>query len=143
MPDYRRYRIAGGCDFFTVNLLEQRSTDQRVHSIEILRDVVRQVRRTRPFDIDGWVVLPDHMHCIWTLQPGDDDFATHWRLIKTRFPRRVERITAVRQRRGERGIGQRRYWEHAIRNEIGMLGFASSAQPTRARSSMKLPSREI
>ena len=51
MPDYRRYRIAGGYDFFTVNLLERRSNDRRVHSIEILRDVVR---RTRPFDIDGW-----------------------------------------------------------------------------------------
>ncbi len=73
-----------------------------------------------PFTIDAWVVLPDHMHCIWTLPPGTDDFSMRWRLIKLLFSKslpRTERLSATRQRRGERGIWQRRYWEHTIVSE--------------------------
>jgi putative transposase len=73
-----------------------------------------------PFDIAAIVVLPDHLHAIWTLPPDDADFSTRWRLIKTRFakslPRR-ERRSAVRKARGERGIWQRRFWEHLIRDD--------------------------
>jgi putative transposase len=85
-----------------------------------LRDELRKIRRDRPFTIDAMVVLPDHLHCIWQLPPGDDDYPKRWRLIKARFSRRIERgerVSASRQRKGERGIWQRRYWEHAIRDE--------------------------
>ena len=78
--------------------------------------VVRDVRRRRPFRIDGWVVLPDHLHCIWTLPAGDVDFTTRWRLIKAGFAKHLPK-TEHRSRRGERGIWQRRFWEHAIRDE--------------------------
>jgi putative transposase len=120
MPDYRRYRVPGGTYFFTVNLLERR-LDTLVRYIQALRDAVRVTRRERPFHIDAWVVLPDHMHCVWTLPPGDDDFSNRWKAIKIRFAQslpRTERRSNTRVSRGERGIWQRRFWEHVIRNDI-------------------------
>ncbi|NCA83856.1 MAG: transposase [Opitutae bacterium] len=119
MPDYRRHRVPGGCYFFTVTLLERRRT-LLVDHIDGLRDAVRRVRRRYPFAIDAWVVLPDHLHCVWSLPPGDAGYPTRWRLIKLLFVKalpKTERLSAVRQRRGERGIWQRRYWEHTIRDE--------------------------
>jgi putative transposase len=119
MPDYRRFRVQGGCYFFTVNLAQRHRDGLLIQHIEELRNAVSRVKQKRSFHIDGWVVLPDHMHCLWTLPPGDDDFATRWRLIKTFFSRgllAVEPKSGVGIRQGERGIWQRRYWEHAIRN---------------------------
>ncbi len=119
MSNYRRNFVAGGCYFFTVNLLERQRTLLTEH-IDLLRDSVRRVRRLHPFHIDAWVVLPDHMHCIWTLPPDTDDFPMRWRLIKLLFSKglpRTERLSATRQRRAERGIWQRRYWEHTIVTE--------------------------
>jgi putative transposase len=120
MPDYRRHRVAGGCYFFTVNLLERRNNTLLAQQISLLRHAVKRVRKERPFAIDAWVVLPDHLHAVWTLPVGDDDFSTWWRLIKTFFARGLpstERLSRVRREAGERGIWQRRFWEHAIRND--------------------------
>jgi putative transposase len=120
MPDYRRYRVPGGTYFFTVNLLERYPNDLLVRHIDLLRTVVREVRTKRPFHIDAWVVLPDHLHGVWTLPPGDDDYTNRWRLIKQGFSKALpptERRSKVRLARGERGIWQRRFWEHAIRDE--------------------------
>jgi putative transposase len=119
MPDYRRNRVPGGTYFFTVNLSD-RSSDLLVARIEALRHAVRQVRARTPFHIDAWVVLPDHMHCLWTLPEGDADFPGRWRAIKTAFSKSLpadEARSAVVIRRGERGIWQRRYWEHTIRDD--------------------------
>lgn len=119
MPDYRRYRIPGGCYFFTANLLERKRT-LLVDEIELLREAVRAVKRKRPFGIDAWVVLPEHLHCIWTLPEGDDDFSGRWRDIKTRFSKALpvtEYRNPVRKKRNERGIWQRRFWEHALRDD--------------------------
>jgi putative transposase len=66
------------------------------------------------------VVLPDHLHCVWTLPPGDADFSNRWKAIKIRFVQAIpdtERRSAVRAACGERAIWQRRFWEHAIRDE--------------------------
>jgi putative transposase len=120
MPDYRRHRVPGGTYFFIVNLLERRPNDLRVRHIDNLRGVLRSVRKRWPFHMDAWVVLPDHLHCVWTLPPGDDDFANRRRLIKQGFSKGLpttERRSAVRVARGERGIRQRRFWEHAIRDD--------------------------
>jgi len=120
MPDYRRHRVAGGTYFFTVNLLERYPNDLLVRHIDLLRAVVRAVRKKRPFQIDAWVVLPDHLHCVWTLPDGDDDFTVRWRLIKQDFSKELpatEHRSVVRIARGERGIWQRRFWEHTIRDE--------------------------
>ena len=85
-----------------------------------LRAAVAATRQRYPFTIDAFVVLPDHLHAVWTLPPGDCDFSTRWRLIKSRFAKALpkqERLSAVRAARGERGIWQRRFWEHLIRDE--------------------------
>lgn len=103
-----------------MNLLERRGNDLLVRHIDVLRTAVRRVHRLHPFIINAWVVLPEHMHCVWTLPPGDADYPLRWRLIKTFFSRALpldEYRSAVRLHRGERGIWQRRYWEHLIRNE--------------------------
>jgi len=120
MPDYRRTWYPGGTYFFTVNTLRRRGCTLVTQHIDSLRASVRDARRAHPFVIHGWVVLPDHLHCVIELSPGDAEFATRWRLIKGGFCRRLpatERRSAVRVARGERGIWQRRYWEHLIRDE--------------------------
>jgi putative transposase len=119
VPEYRRNRVPGGTFFFTVNLLDRRS-DLLVTQIDALRDAVRRVRAGAPFQIDAWVVLPDHMHCLWTLPENDTDFPGRWRAIKKRFSKAVgigEPRSPVMICRGERGIWQRRYWEHTIRDD--------------------------
>jgi putative transposase len=120
MTDYRRAWCPGGTYFFTVNLLRRNGNDLLVREIARLRAVVADVRRRHPFRIHAWVVLPDHLHCVIELPPGDADFAVRWRLIKMEFSKclpNTERRSATRQRRGERGIWQRRYWEHLIRDD--------------------------
>jgi len=119
MANYRRDRIPGGTWFFTVTLANRKS-DLLTREIGCLREAVRRVRHDWPFHIDAWVVLPDHIHAVWTLPEGDRDFSTRWRLIKSCFSRgmpRMERVSASRLRKGERGIWQRRFWEHRIRDE--------------------------
>ena len=119
MTTYRRNFIPGGSFFFTVNLADRRShllTDR----IDLLRAAFRYARTRHPFTIEAIVVLPDHLHAIWTLPPGDADFANRWRLIKTGFSRGIEaneRRSRSRTTKGERGLWQRRYWEHTLRDE--------------------------
>ena len=120
MPNYQRVYQPGGTYFFTVNLLERAGNDLLTRQIDHLRDAVRIVRDAHPFKIDSWAVLPDHMHCVIQLPEDDSDFTLRWRLIKSRFSKSLpltERCSAVRMRRGERGIWQRRFWEHLIRDE--------------------------
>ena len=118
--DYRRAWCQGGTYFFTVNLLERNGNDLLVKHIEPLKQNIRRIKQTHPFKIHGWVVLPDHMHCVIELPENDTDFPLRWRLIKVGFSKalpKTERISSVRRSRGERGIWQRRYWEHLIRDE--------------------------
>jgi putative transposase len=105
--------------FFTVNLADRRS-DLLTREIDALRDAVPAVRTRKPFHIDGWVVLPEHMHCVWTLPDGDTDFSVRWQGIKTVFSKSMmlgEQRSASRAGKGERGIWQRRFWEHTIRDD--------------------------
>ncbi len=116
---YRRAKVPGGTYFFTVNLAERKRT-LLVDHIDDLRNAVRKVLTDHPFRIDGWVVLPDHLHAVWTLPEGDADFSTRWALIKAGFSRCIpaaERRSKSRISKGERGIWQRRFWEHLIRDE--------------------------
>lgn len=94
--------------------------DTLVRHIDVLRDAVRATKRERLFHIDAWAVLPDHMHCVWTLPPGDTDFSNRWKAIKIRFVQKLpatERRSKVRAAKSERGVWQRRFWEHAIRDD--------------------------
>jgi putative transposase len=92
MPNYRRAFIPGGTWFFTVNLLERHRNDLLVREIELLREAVRRVRARYPFQINARVVLPDHLHCVWTLPPDDADYSARWRLIKSGFSRALPRF---------------------------------------------------
>ncbi len=119
MTRYRRNFVAGGSFFFTVNLADRRSRLLTGH-IELLRAAFRDTRRRRPFTIDAVVVLPEHLHAIWTLPADDADFATRWQLIKASFSRGLsakEAVSPSRSRKRERGIWQRRYWEHTLRDD--------------------------
>ncbi len=84
MPNYLRYRVEGGWYFFTVNWLERKGC-VLVDHVDLLRESIRVCKQKQPFDINAWVVLPEHMHCIWTLPDGDDDFSNRWKAIKTHF----------------------------------------------------------
>ncbi|WP_419866215.1 REP-associated tyrosine transposase, partial [Methylomonas koyamae] len=74
MTEYRRHRLKGGCYFFTVNLAERHRT-LLTDRIELLRESFRNVKDQHPFNIDAIVVLPEHLHTIWTLPEDDDDFS--------------------------------------------------------------------
>jgi putative transposase len=116
---YRRADVTGGTYFFTVNLAERKRA-LLVDHIDILRTMMHKVKAMHPFPIDAMVVLPDHLHALWTLPVGDDDYPIRWMLIKAGFSRQLpktERRSHSRQSKGERGIWQRRYWEHLIRND--------------------------
>jgi putative transposase len=98
--------------FFTVNLLERRNT-LLVDGVDALRVAIQKARARYPFVIDAVVVLPDHIHAVWTLPPGDADFSVRWRLIKSHFVRALpkhEPLSDVRRAGNERGIWQRRFW---------------------------------
>jgi putative transposase len=124
MPNYIRTRT-GATFFFTVVSYERRPIlcDEAIrHSLRIAID---NVRLNRPFSIDGWVLMPDHLHCIWTLPEGDIDFSTRWLLIKrsvSRFSKPVALDPELRshsaRRHRESTIWQRRFWEHQIRDEL-------------------------
>ncbi len=118
MTNYRRARQAGATYFFTVALANRRS-DLLTQNIMLLRNAYEATRAERPFHCDAMVVLPDHLHAIWTLPDGDADFSTRWRLIKTRFTRAMGVSwprSASKIAKEERGVWQRRYWEHQIRD---------------------------
>jgi putative transposase len=112
MTNYRRNFVAGGSYFFTVNLAERNGRLLTEH-VNLLRAAFRYTRARHSFAIEAIVVLPDHLHTIWTLPEDDANFATRWRLIKATFSRALptsERISPSRLQKGERGIWQRRYW---------------------------------
>jgi len=119
MPNYRRWRVDGGCYFFTVNLLNRRQS-LLVDHIDLLRVSFRKVRAARPFVIDAIVVLPEHLHCVMTLPVGDANYSVRWSEIKKTFSLglpAIESRSASRAAKGERGVWQRRFWEHVIRDE--------------------------
>ncbi len=122
MSNYRRVWVPGGTYFFTVNLLERRRR-LLTERIGALGEAFRTAQTARPFSMPAWVVLPDHLHCIWVLPEGDADIATRWRHVKTTFSRMMppgESRSARRVAKAERGIWQRRYWEHLIRDETDL-----------------------
>ena len=126
MTNYRRSNLPGASYFFTVNLAD-RSSRLLTEHVALLRNAFEYTRNRHPFTIDAIVILPDHLHAIWTLPAGDSNFALRWRLIKTVFSRslpRGEHRSASREEKGERGIWQRRYWEHLIRDEEDFARYA-------------------
>ena len=116
---YHRARTPGGSCFFTVVTFRRQPLLAHPESRRILREIVRETRGKYPFVIDAWVLLPEHMHCIWTLPPGDADYSTRWGIIKSGFSnqarelfRRPEWISPSKSKHRESTIWQRRFWEH-------------------------------
>jgi putative transposase len=125
MSHYRRLYVPGGLYFFTLVTYRRRPflTDDLARFC--LRAALNSARKTRPFEIVAIVLLPDHLHTIWKLPEGDADFSLRWKGVKERFTSEFlsgggaeAPVSASRLRRGERGIWQRRFWEHAIRDEL-------------------------
>ena len=114
MSHYRRVIVPGGVYFFTAVTYQRRPIFSSPRSVAALRDALRQVQTARPFAIDAMVVLPDHLHCIWRLPEGDGDYPGRWREIKKAASRRIASST---DKRGERQVWQRRFWEHLIRDD--------------------------
>ncbi|MDU8927476.1 transposase [Alisedimentitalea sp. MJ-SS2] len=139
MSCYIRPHVPGASVFYTVNLAA-RGSDLLIREIGALRRAVRKTRAERPFDIGAWVVMPDHLHAVWTMPEGDADFSVRWGAIKARFTRSLRdrcrvgfhpthakrmgqavgwnptlRRSASKVAKGDAGIWQRRFWEHHIR----------------------------
>ncbi len=106
---YRRLYQEGGCYFFTVTTYGRQPIFRSPEAVELLRTAFRELRSERPFEIDAAVVLPDHLHCIWRLPDGDDDFSNRFKSIKKRF------TTAYEGQAGK--VWQKRFWEHLIRDQ--------------------------
>jgi putative transposase len=118
MVHYRRNQLPGGTYFFTVTLADRRSF-ALTENIEHLRASFRRVKVTQPFAIVAMAVLPEHLHAIWTLPPGDADYPGRWRAIKTGFTHDLIRagVQITRNAKGECDLWQRRFWEHTIRDD--------------------------
>lgn len=123
MPNYRRANITGGTYFFTANTFRRLPVLTEPPVRAALREAIRQTRATHPFDIDAWVLLPDHLHCIWTLPEGDADFSIRWAKIKRYVSKEcgakfgAQDLSESRNKRREAGFWQRRFWEHQIRDD--------------------------
>ena len=120
MTEYRRAYVPGASWFFTVNLAHRKDNHLLVERIDSLRTAFATVKARHTFRMDAIVILPEHLHCIMTLPEGDANFSVRWNLIKGNFSRVIEkgeRVSQSRTIRGERGIWQRRFWEHLIRDQ--------------------------
>lgn len=125
MPEYRRAWTQGGTYFFTVATYLRRPILTTEVVRQALREGIERTRQTLPFKIEAWVLLPDHLHTIWTLPPEDNNYAARWAIMKRQVSRRCERqfsnpkeLSDSRQSRKESGIWQRRFWEHQIRDDL-------------------------
>ena len=132
MPNYIRAR-EGNMYFFTVVTWRRQPILCHEACRTMLREAISEVRQNYPFDIAAWVLLPDHMHCIWNLPKGDTDYSRRWGMIKAGFTRRMKRMmekgqtmkdmlpiamkTKSQKQRNEGTLWQRRFWEHTIRDE--------------------------
>lgn len=118
MTNYRRLYVPGGTYFFSAHLQDRRA-DTLVRHIDVLRHTVRLTRKRWPFVIEAAVVLPNQIHMIWTLPKEDDNFSKRWRMLKSTFSYHVPAPPYRSQsqiKRGDKGIWQRRFWEHLIRD---------------------------
>ena len=128
MPNYVRWRELGATYFFTIVTYGRRRILSHAPARRSLREALVDVRRSQPFDMSACVLLPDHLHRIWMMPEGDDDFPCRWRQIKERFTRAYLAedgvalpVTSNQRVQGRRGVWQPRYWEHRIRDERDYL----------------------
>jgi len=124
MPDYRRYFVPGGTYFFTVVTYQRRPLFASGQNVQRLRNALREVKEDQPFDVLAAIILPDHLHFVWTLLSGDRQYSKRIGRMKVLFTRSYrgenglpESMTASRKKHRESDVWQRRFWEHTIRDE--------------------------
>ncbi|UJS04093.1 REP-associated tyrosine transposase [Cylindrospermopsis raciborskii] len=120
--EYRRAKTPGATYFFTLVTYCRRPILGKSENIDLLREAFRYVMKNYQFKIDAIVILPEHLHCLWTLPENDGDFSTRWRLIKSYFSRKYQvscqgTMTLSQEQKGEKPIWQRRFWEHQVRDD--------------------------
>jgi len=127
MTRYRRNYVPGGTFFFTVVTERRRPILIDDGARRLLCEAIEKVRAKRPFDVIAWSLMPDHAHCVWSLPTGDADYSTRWQQIKEDFTRAYLRsggaeaaTSTSRRERRERGVWQRRFWEHTCRDETDL-----------------------
>ena len=123
MSRYRRAKTAGATYFFTLVAYRRQPILCNEDIRTALREGIVLARQKRPFTIDAWVLMPDHLHCLWTLPEHDADYATRWATIKRHVSltvrdtyHRDEWLTPSKRKHRESTLWQRRYWEHQIRD---------------------------
>jgi putative transposase len=124
MTNYRRLYQEGGCYFFTLVSYQRQFLFTQDEFRTALRQAIIKTRKNHPFEIIAWVLLPDHLHCIWQLPEGDNDYSTRWALIK-RYTSEALRFSNIgikfdnssKIKKREAFIWQRRFWEHLIRDQ--------------------------
>ena len=127
MSLYRRIHAPGASHFFTVCLAQCGQT-LLTDDIARLRQAYADTLRNHPVQTNAIVILPDHLHAVWTLPDNDTDFPNRWRLIKTAFSKGhdpSEKTSQSKRDRGEKGIWQRRYWHHLIRDDADFAAHIS------------------
>jgi putative transposase len=124
MPNYKRHYFPGYKYFFTVVTHNRKPLFLNPSNRKLLRATIIKTKQRHPFKIDAWVLLPDHMHCIWTLPEDDMDYSKRWRLIKCSFTKNYLKnhnvainLPKSKILRHEHNVWQSRFWEHQIRNE--------------------------
>ncbi|QEH31907.1 Transposase IS200 like protein [Aquisphaera giovannonii] len=131
MPNYRRFRVPGATVFFTLVTHERRGFLADELARRCLREAIREVQKRHPFEVFAIVLLPDHVHAIWILPPGESDFSARWRYVKGQFSRSYladggeeGTLSPSRVKRNERGVWQRRFFEHTILDERDLEAHA-------------------
>jgi len=124
--DYRRVFVPGGSYFFTVVTFERKPILKDEEAIFLLKNAFRRTQNKYPFRIDALVILPDHLHTIWTLPQNDIKYPLRWNLIKGYFTKnwmhtKSHNVSTSRIHRREKEVWQRRYWEHYISDEKDFL----------------------
>jgi len=119
---YRRTDIPGASYFFTLVTEQRQNLFIHDENIELLRESFRQIKQKRPFIIEAAVIMPDHLHCIWTLPDNDADYSTRWRLIKAWFTKHCDQKYKLprnnaRMKKQQQAIWQHRYWEYCLKDE--------------------------
>jgi putative transposase len=127
MPEYRRAKVPGGTYFFTVNTFRRYNILIDEPFRNALREGIETARATLPFTIVAWVLMPDHLHCIWRLPEGEADYSTRWAIIKSAVSKQCGHLVEIdsalsksKLARNESVVWQRRFWEHLIRDDLDM-----------------------
>lgn len=124
MSHYRRANTTGGTYFFTVvtYLRQKILTDEYIR--QALQKAITETQEKHPFTIDAWILLPDHLHCLWTLPKDDANFSKRWGIIKRKVSlacanqyKNEKWLTPSKRKHRESTLWQRRFWEHKIRDE--------------------------